>query len=892
MTIERLRASLADRYRIERELGAGGMATVYLAQDLKHDRKVALKVLRPELAATMGPARFFREIQVAARLQHPHILPLHDSGEAGGFLYYVMPYVDGESLRERLARTGELPIHDAVKILMEVVDALAYAHGQGVVHRDIKPDNVMLSGRHALVTDFGVAKAVSEATGNKQLTTAGVALGTPSYMAPEQAAADPHLDHRVDIYALGAMAYELLAGRPPFSGMTPQQVLAAHVTQAPEPVSRHRGAVTPALEAVIMRCLAKRAADRWQSAEELLDNLEPLATPSGGMTPTTTRPIQGVTLATTPVGRRWLLAGGALLALLVGGLGWLALRGGTVEVVQPDAVQVTFTGNANRPALSPDGQRLAYSTRRCSEQGQCTNDLLVQDVGGAGVVTVLTGWHAIYKIQWSDDARFLLVLGTEVGSGHWGPFSVPSLGGGTARWLGCCVAHIGTGDTAIVSRYSGGDSLEWVLRVTLADGIARDSFSVPHRAGWPAVSAWQAAPAGRVLLTRSRGRAVQYFMVERDGRPIDSVSIEDPLTGWNSSEVVRGGRDILVARTRQEGVESYDLIRFRVGADGRIASRADTLLRGLTGWWSSEPNGMLANATGALTYEVWSMTRPSATAMRFEQHRLASATAVVGGMIDPTGSRIALYRRVIQAGKALTQLSVMPADSGAETLVGPPREFSDFDWAQDGRGLVIGTPAGDSVVVSVQDVETGRLSPITSVPKGDFQGLTPFPGGDVAIRTRDDHTILLRGFAGRPDTTYRQPESDGWLINLDPAPDGSAFVTTSWDRNTDSIVVRRVERATLHATRLAAFYAEGADRPQWLRDGTIIVPIRESAATLVWYRIPATGGRPVRLGTPPRAADATFRLSEDGRRVVARVQSQTSDVRLIRNFRELLGERP
>jgi len=289
--LARLTAALADKYRIEREIGAGGMATVYLAQDIRHGRQVALKVLRPELAATLGSERFFREIQVAARLQHPHILPLHDSGEAGGFLYFVMPYVDGESLRDRLARVGELPVHDAVKILVEVVDALAYAHSQGVVHRDIKPDNVMISGRHALVTDFGVAKAVSEATGRQQLTTAGVALGTPSYMAPEQAAADPNLDHRVDIYAVGAMAYELLTGRPPFTGMTSQQILAAHVTQIPDPVSRHRPTCPPALEAVIMRCLAKRAADRWQTAEELLNNLEPLATPSGGMTPTQTRPV-------------------------------------------------------------------------------------------------------------------------------------------------------------------------------------------------------------------------------------------------------------------------------------------------------------------------------------------------------------------------------------------------------------------------------------------------------------------------------------------------------------------------------------------------------------------------------------------------------------------------
>ncbi len=319
--LDRLKAALAGRYTIEREVGAGGMATVYLAADVKHRRKVAVKVLRPELAATLGSERFLREIEIAAGLQHPHILPLLDSGEAGGpddpagglggaadgrggaapLLYYVMPFIEGESLRDRLAKQGELPISEAVKILAEVVDALAYAHSRGVVHRDIKPDNVMLSGRHALVTDFGVAKAVSEATGRQQMTTAGVALGTPAYMAPEQAAADPNVDHRADIYAVGAMGYELLTGQPPFTGLTPQMVLAAHVTQAPENVSTRRPAVPPALASVIMKCLAKRPADRWQSADQLLGQLEPLATPSGGSTPASTAPY----MATTATGDRW-----------------------------------------------------------------------------------------------------------------------------------------------------------------------------------------------------------------------------------------------------------------------------------------------------------------------------------------------------------------------------------------------------------------------------------------------------------------------------------------------------------------------------------------------------------------------------------------------------------
>jgi tetratricopeptide (TPR) repeat protein len=270
------------------------MATVYLAEDQKHHRRVAVKVLRPDLAATLGPARFLREIEIAAGLQHPHVLPLLDSGEADGFLYYVMPFIEGESLRDRLTRQGELPVTETVRLLRDVADALSYAHARGVVHRDIKPDNVMIAGRHALVTDFGVAKAVSEATGRQTMTTIGVALGTPAYMAPEQAAADPHVDHRADIYAFGAMAYELLTGRPPFTGLTPQQVLAAHVTEAPQPVTSHRAACPPALAQIIMRCLAKRPADRWQSADEVVEQLEALGTPSGGTTPTQTAPTTAV----------------------------------------------------------------------------------------------------------------------------------------------------------------------------------------------------------------------------------------------------------------------------------------------------------------------------------------------------------------------------------------------------------------------------------------------------------------------------------------------------------------------------------------------------------------------------------------------------------------------
>jgi serine/threonine-protein kinase len=276
--------SLAERYPVRRELGRGGMAVVYLARDVKHARDVAVKIIRPELAATLGRDRFLREIAIAAQLHHPHIVPLYDSGEADGLLYYVMPYEPGHSLRDRLARDGPLSVGDAITVLCDVCDALSYAHERGIVHRDVKPDNVLLTGRHAMVTDFGVAKAMTEsARAAGTPTTRGIVLGTPAYMAPEQISADPHVDQRADIYAVGVVAFELLTGKPPFDGEV-QDVLSAHLTETPPPVAALRPDVPASLSECIAKCLAKQRADRWPSAEALRSCLEGRDAPvaSGG----------------------------------------------------------------------------------------------------------------------------------------------------------------------------------------------------------------------------------------------------------------------------------------------------------------------------------------------------------------------------------------------------------------------------------------------------------------------------------------------------------------------------------------------------------------------------------------------------------------------------------
>ncbi|HZJ01354.1 MAG TPA: protein kinase [Gemmatimonadaceae bacterium] len=310
--LARLSAALADRYHIDRELGAGGMATVYLAEDLKHNRKVAVKVLKPELAVAIGAERFLAEIKTTANLQHPHILALHDSGEVNGTVFYVMPYVEGESLRDRLDREKQLPVNDALRIAGEVADALQYAHERGVIHRDIKPENILLQRGHAVVADFGIALAASK-TGGARMTETGMSLGTPTYMSPEQAMGSREVDARTDIYSLGCVLYEMLTGEPPFVGPTAQSIVAKVITESPKSVTGQRHTVPPHVDDAIQTALEKLPADRFESAgafAEALRNERPSARAVAHRSSHSTRWSRS----------RALLWGGAALAAVVLGI--------------------------------------------------------------------------------------------------------------------------------------------------------------------------------------------------------------------------------------------------------------------------------------------------------------------------------------------------------------------------------------------------------------------------------------------------------------------------------------------------------------------------------------------------------------------------------------------
>ena len=356
---EQLRLALSDRYLIERELGAGGMATVYLAQDLKHDRKVALKVLRPELAAILGGERFLTEIKTTANLQHPHILPLHDSGEAGGLVYYVMPFVEGESLRDRITREQQLPVDEAVRITTEVADALEYAHEQGVIHRDVKPENILLHGGHALVADFGIALAASKSEGATRMTETGMSLGTPAYMAPEQAMGERAITPKADIYALGAVLYEMLSGEPPFVGPTAQAIIARVMTEEPRALTLHRHTIPAHVEAATRKALEKLPADRFSTAAEFAAALQ-----DPGFRTVAGAAVSGVASTVSAAPRR------RLATALPWAIAALAVLVAAVALFRPRlAAPVTRYGlelppsetPLTLPAIpSPDGSKLLY----------------------------------------------------------------------------------------------------------------------------------------------------------------------------------------------------------------------------------------------------------------------------------------------------------------------------------------------------------------------------------------------------------------------------------------------------------------------------------------------------------------------------------------------------
>ncbi|MGH7522903.1 MAG: protein kinase domain-containing protein, partial [Gemmatimonadales bacterium] len=463
--VSRLAAALADRYSIERELGAGGMATVYLAEDLKHQRRVAIKVLKPELAAVLGAERFVQEIKTTAVLQHPHILPLFDSGTADGFLYYVMPYIEGETVREKLNRETQFGIDEAVKITTEVADALDYAHRHDVIHRDIKPENILLHDGRPMVADFGIALAVSAAAGGR-MTETGLSLGTPHYMSPEQATAEKNITARSDIYSLGSVLYEMLAGNPPHTGTSAQQIIMKIVTQDVTPVTELRKSVPPNVAAALAKALEKLPADRFETARAFGAALtDPhFITATAAASPGTTRGFRSW------IRSPWSWGTIAIAALLVAGLAFVSRPASPSAGVSFS--RKTFDAEAVVSArFAPDGQTIVFSGTMVRENGNTPHLFVIHPeypkpeplgpdstrllaVSRSGQLAVLT--HSVLK-----DHRVYL-----------GTLATMPLGGGTPREV---LTNVQTADwatdgtaMAVIHLVGGVDQLEFPIGTVLA----------------------------------------------------------------------------------------------------------------------------------------------------------------------------------------------------------------------------------------------------------------------------------------------------------------------------------------------------------------------------------------------------------------------------------------
>ena len=651
-----LASALADRYRIERELGAGGMATVYLAHDLKHDRSVAIKVLHPELGAALGGERFLSEIKLTARLQHPHILPLLDSGEADGLLYYVMPYVAGETLRSRLERERQLPIDDALRITREVADALGAAHALGIVHRDIKPENILLQGGHALVADFGIALAVQQA-GGARMTQTGLSLGTPQYMSPEQAMGERTIDARADIYALGAVTYEMLTGEPPFTGNTVQAIVSRVLTEEPRPLSTQRKSVPESVEGAVLRALEKLPADRFASAGDFVAALEHGAPM-----------VRRGTRAAQPGGSRrraLAVAGAIVVAALALTAGWTAgrrTRAATVttawstSVVLPDSLPLeplfSVSEGMSTIAISPDGSEIVLVARR--------------------------GTHTQLFLRQLADFSLRALDGTE---NAFAPFFSPQ------------------GDAVV---FFVGDMLKRVSlvdgRVTVLAHNALDGFGGTF------------LPDGRIVI--SRERAFQLLVMTATG---DSLSTVRCPTICSLPEPLPDGRRVLAS-----GGDHLEVVDLATGAMTPVrtwdAKSDDQRLRAVAARLDGDGHLVYTGPGGQLFAAPFDAKRAQPTGpsvniadgVRIESGRGASQFAVshTGVVAYAPGEvmSLGLLVRSDRAGKL-------------DTIPVPPANYNALELSPDGRRVVarVGTATGDEQL-EVIDVATGRVNPWVNGP--------------------------------------------------------------------------------------------------------------------------------------------------------------------------------
>ncbi len=825
---DQLRTALTERYQLERELGAGGMATVYLAQDLKHDRKVAVKVLRPELAAVIGADRFLAEIKTTANLQHPHILALFDSGRVDGTVFYVMPFVEGESLRDRLTREKQLPIEDALRIAREVADALQYAHQHGVIHRDIKPENILLHGGHALVADFGIALAAAR-TGGSRMTETGMSLGTPHYMSPEQAMGERDLDARADIYALGCVTYEMLTGEPPFSGPTPQAIVAKVMTEKPAPIRRQRERVPQAVEDAVLTALEKLPADRYATAAEFAAAL-------AGGTRDGARSADHSTAGRDAGRRSTALARGALagwtlaaVAIVLALWGWLrpaasaaagASFGQSRQVTSDPGLEV-------QPAISPDGRSVAYAAGTSVDAR-----VYVRPVAGGRQIPLTDDTTQAQSLpSWSPDGTRVLFL-----SGG-GVFSAPASGGAAHQEIPAgpdagVMSAAWSPDGATIA-YVMGDS----ILVRPRDGAARRLAVLlePSQCTWSPDATLLACAAGNVryiALGLTFGNLSPSRIVVcrvADGRVVsvtDSTTLnQSPVWSPDGHHLYfisdrSGPRDVFMLGIGRDGTPIGSPVRLTVGLGAQSISLA-------------RDGRHLAYNVYSTSGNIWWLPLPAPGGPPVRQSQAVQVTR--GNQVIETVRLSAdgqwlyydsnlnghsdIYRLRLSGGEAerLTadssdDFAAVPSPDGREIVfhswrhgsrdiyvqpldgrprqqvTSSPRQEALADWSPDGKALAfmdLTTAGGIWVVRRHPDGSWG--TPVERVPYGIGPTWSP-DGRSLAFSMRFDggpSPLMVVPVDSGPVRTVMDASKPGFprAATTVWAPDGRSIYFKSWDRH-------------------------------------------------------------------------------------------------------------
>ena len=862
--LPRLVTALADRYRIERELGQGGMATVYLAQDRKHDRKVALKVLKPELAAVIGAERFVVEIKTTAALQHPHILPLFDSGTADGFLYYVMPFIDGETLRSKLDRETQLGIDESVKITMAVADALDYAHRHGVVHRDIKPENILLHDGRPMVADFGIALALSAAAGGR-MTETGMSLGTPHYMSPEQATAEKLITARSDIYSLGSVCYEMLTGNPPHVGASAQQIIMKIVTEEAAPVTKLRKAVPQNVADAVAKSLEKLPADRFESAKAFADALgNPAFTiagsPSTGMTGLAGR---------TGVSRRALAMTAALgVVLLVAAL-WGWLRHPTPPGISRYQVLIRSAtlppGIMGRHlALSPDGKAFAFADTVGGLQ------LWIKEEDRAEAVP-LTGTAKGFTPRFSPDGEWVAFVADDKLK------KVPRVGGSAVTLGDSASASIAWLDDGTLL-YRGTNASSATLRAVSGDGVAVREWhdSLFHGAF---ITHLDGLPGGRGALVSvcmpgcTEARLLALDM--RSGAMHEVMG--DVLSAWS----VGGDRVVFVRPDGGVFIGAFDAGDFRFRAppvpvlEGiRVGGNTPDFVVARTGTALYVTGG--SSAGGALVQTVWvsreGVSSPTDTSWVWRQ-----LTGSNGLALSPDGRQLA-----VSINESSGQnIWVKQLDAGPLTRLSFEKGTIRPVWSADGRYLWYG--ANDSTGLRLlQRRADGTGSPETILdPTGDVEEVVEtrdtavmivrltVPGGGRQI-------FLFRRSAGTGDSALTPLLAAPGYDQKSPAlsPDGRWLAYTSNESGRNEVYVRPFPDVDAGRWQVSR---NGGIEPMWSHNGRELFFRSLSPRTFVAVPILSNAGTGFRMGEQQMLFDdsyfrdqyhAQYAVSPDDRRFV------------------------